>query len=74
MSWGISPSMVKASPSKGGFYGITDVNNQGEALSGYNNYRLHLPADVPAAIKRPAFFRGETISLDAPASLRRPRA
>ena len=25
------------------------------------------------AIKRPAFFRGETISLDAPASLRRPR-
>jgi amino acid transporter len=26
------------------------------------------------AIKRPAFFRGETISLDAPASLRRPRA
>ena len=26
------------------------------------------------AIKRPAFFRGETISLEAPASLRRPRA
>jgi amino acid transporter len=26
------------------------------------------------AIKRPAFFRGETLSLDAPASLRRPRA
>jgi len=25
------------------------------------------------AIKRPAYFRGETLSLDAPASLRRPR-
>ncbi len=25
------------------------------------------------AIKRPAFFRGETLSLDAPASLRRAR-
>jgi hypothetical protein len=25
------------------------------------------------AIKRPAFFRGETLSLDAPASLRRQR-
>ncbi len=51
MSWGISPSMVKeATPGKGGFYAIATVDNEGEALSGNNNYRLHFPAGVPAKL------------------------
>jgi hypothetical protein len=51
MSWGISPSMVKeATPGKGGFYAIATVDNEGETLSGNNNYRLHFPAGVPAKL------------------------
>nr|WP_246779284.1 DUF1214 domain-containing protein [Rhizobium sp. RHZ01] len=42
--------MVTPSPGKGAFYGIADVDNQGEALSGDNNYRLHFPANVPAKL------------------------
>lgn len=31
-------------------------------------------ADVRQAMKRPAFFRGETLGIDAPESLRRARS
>jgi hypothetical protein len=48
MGWGISPGMLTESPGKGAFYGAAGVDNQGEALSGDTNYRLHFPANVPA--------------------------
>ena len=52
----------------GGSYGLGSVFVLGVGIIG-----LGLVIMIWQAIKRPAYFRGETLSLDAPASLRRAR-
>jgi hypothetical protein len=49
-SWGISPGMFTYTPGEGAIYAIAAVDSQGTALLGGNNYRLNLPANVPAKL------------------------
>jgi hypothetical protein len=49
-SWGVSPGMFTYTPGEGAVYAIAAVDSQGKPLLGGNNYRLHLPANVPAKL------------------------
>jgi hypothetical protein len=49
-SWGVSPGMFTYTPGEGAVYAIAAVDSQGEPLLGENNYRLHLPPNVPAKL------------------------
>lgn len=48
--YSISPGMLSKIPGKGAGYMIAFTDSEGEPLSGGSNYRLHLPANIPAAI------------------------
>lgn len=48
--WGISPGMVTYTPGQGGVYAVAAADSKGAPLSGASNYRLHLPANVPAKL------------------------
>jgi hypothetical protein len=48
--YSISPGMVSMTPGKGAFYMIAFKDAAGEWLNGENNYTLHLPPDIPAAL------------------------
>ncbi|MBI4962792.1 MAG: DUF1254 domain-containing protein [Desulfomonile tiedjei] len=47
--YSISPGMVSQIPGKGAKYMIAFTDSEGTPLSGGSNYRLNLPADIPAA-------------------------
>jgi hypothetical protein len=47
--YSISPGMISQIPGKGAKYGIAFVDSDNNPLIGDNNYRLHLPANIPAA-------------------------
>lgn len=47
--YSVSPGMLSQTPGRGAKYMIAFVDGQGENLSGGSSYRLHLPADIPAA-------------------------
>jgi hypothetical protein len=46
--YSISPGMVSLVPGKGAKYGIAFTDSAGAALSGSSDYRLSLPANIPA--------------------------
>jgi hypothetical protein len=48
--YSLSPGMVSQSPGKGAKYMIAFNDGVGTPLSGGSNYRLHLPANIPAAM------------------------
>jgi hypothetical protein len=48
--YSISPGMLSKIPGKGAAYMIAFTDSKGTPLSGGSNYKLHLPADIPAAI------------------------
>ena len=48
--YSLSPGMVSQSPGKGAEYMIAFNDGVGTPLSGGSNYRLHLPANIPAAM------------------------
>ena len=48
--YSLSPGMVSQNPGKGAKYGIAFTDSAGTALSGGSNYRLTLPANIPAAL------------------------
>jgi hypothetical protein len=48
--YSVSPGMLSKIPGKGAAYMIAFTDSDGEPLSGGSNYRLHLPANIPAAI------------------------
>ena len=48
--YSISPGMISKIPGKGAAYMIAFTDSKGAPLSGGSNYRLHLPANIPAAI------------------------
>ena len=48
--WGASPGMLTYTPDQGAIYAIAATDNGGAPLSGDNNYRLHLPANIPAKL------------------------
>jgi hypothetical protein len=47
--YSISPGMVSQIPGKGARYGIAFVDSANNALTGDNNYKLNLSANIPAA-------------------------
>jgi hypothetical protein len=47
--YSISPGMISQSAGKGAKYGVGFTDSDGNPLTGDNNYRLHLPPNVPAA-------------------------
>jgi hypothetical protein len=47
--YSISPGMVSQNPGKGAMYVIGFTDSDGASLEGESNYRLHLPANIPAA-------------------------
>jgi hypothetical protein len=47
--YSISPGMVSQIPGKGAKYMIAFNDSKGEALSGGSNYKINLPANIPAA-------------------------
>jgi hypothetical protein len=47
--YSISPGMLSKVPGKGAAYMIGFTDGTGEPLSGDSNYRLNLPANIPAA-------------------------
>jgi hypothetical protein len=47
--YSISPGMISQTPGKGARYAIAFVDSDNHPLVGDNNYRLHLPANIPAA-------------------------
>jgi hypothetical protein len=47
--YSISPGMVSQIPGKGAKYAIAFTDSNNNSLTGDNNYRLHLPANIPAA-------------------------
>ena len=48
--YSLSPGMVSQSPGKGAKYMIAFDDSKGAPLSGGRNYRLNLPANIPAAM------------------------
>jgi hypothetical protein len=48
--YSVSPGMLSKIPGKGAAYMMGFTDGAGEPLVGGNNYRLHLPPNVPAAI------------------------
>ena len=49
-AYSLSPGMVSQIPGKGAKYMLDFVDSEGTALSGGSNYRLNLPANIPAAM------------------------
>jgi len=47
--YSISPGMISQIPGKGAKYMIAFTDSEGTPLSGGSNYRLNLPANIPAA-------------------------
>ena len=47
--YSISPGMMSQTPGKGAKYMIGFIDSEGVPLSGGSNYRLNLPANIPAA-------------------------
>ena len=47
--YSISPGMISQTPGKGAKYMIAFTDREDAPLSGGSSYRLHLPADIPAA-------------------------
>jgi len=47
--YAISPGMVSKIPGKGAMYAVGFTDGDGSPLVGGSNYRLHLPANIPAA-------------------------
>lgn len=47
--YSISPGMISQTPGKGAKYMIAFTDSKGTPLSGRSNYRLNLPANIPAA-------------------------
>ncbi len=47
--YSLSPGMLSKIPGKGAMYIIAFTDGEGIPLSGGNNYRLNLPANIPAA-------------------------
>jgi hypothetical protein len=47
--YSLSPGMVSKNPGKGAMYVIGFTDSDGTPLAGGSNYRLHLPANIPAA-------------------------
>jgi hypothetical protein len=47
--YSISPGMISQIPGKGAKYGIAFVDSNNNPLTGDNDYRVHLPANIPAA-------------------------
>jgi hypothetical protein len=47
--YSISPGMISQTPGKGAKYMIAFTDGKGTPLSGGSNYRLNLPANIPAA-------------------------
>lgn len=47
--YSISPGMISQTPGKGAKYGIAFVDSDNNALTGDNNYKINLPANIPAA-------------------------
>jgi hypothetical protein len=47
--YSVSPGMLSRIPGKGAAYMIAFTDGEGTPLSGGSNYRLHLPANIPAA-------------------------
>jgi len=48
--YSISPGMISQIPGKGAKYMIAFTDSEGTPLSGGSNYRLNLPANIPAAL------------------------
>jgi hypothetical protein len=48
-AYSMSPGMISQIPGKGAKYGIAFVDSNNNPLVGDNNYRLHLPPNIPAA-------------------------
>ncbi len=48
--YSISPGMVTKTPGKGAFYAIAFVDADGQPLDGEQDYKLHLPANIPAEL------------------------
>ena len=49
-SWGASPGMLTYTPGQGAIYAVGSSDSEGGHLIGDNNYRLNLPANVPAKL------------------------
>jgi len=49
-AYSLSPGMLSQNPGKGAKYMLGFTDSEGAPLLGGGNYRLHLPANVPAAI------------------------
>jgi hypothetical protein len=47
--YSISPGMISQTAGKGAKYGIAFVDSDNNPLTGDNNYKLNLPANIPAA-------------------------
>jgi hypothetical protein len=47
--YSLSPGMISQTPGKGAKYGIAFVDSENNPLTGDNNYRINLPANIPAA-------------------------
>lgn len=47
--YSLSPGMISQTPGKGAKYGIAFVDSNNNPLTGDNNYKINLPANIPAA-------------------------
>jgi len=47
--YSLSPGMISQIPGKGAKYGVGFVDSDNNPLTGDNNYRINLPANIPAA-------------------------
>jgi hypothetical protein len=47
--YSVSPGMLSQTPGKGAKYGVGFVDSENNPLTGDNNYRINLPANIPAA-------------------------
>lgn len=47
--YSLSPGMISQTPGKGAKYMIAFVDGSGAPLNGENDYRIHLPPNIPAA-------------------------
>ena len=45
--YSLSPGMISQTPGKGAKYGIAFVDSENNPLTGDNNYRINLPANIP---------------------------
>jgi hypothetical protein len=47
--YSMSPGMISQIPGKGARYGVAFVDSENNPLTGDDNYRIHFPANIPAA-------------------------